>query len=95
MKIYIDSDFRCHTSNPEGNYREFDVPYFDDKCVSFIEGYRYVPLGETWQREDGEEFKGEMVAPAVDYDPLGIAQSQYERQDMENALAILLGGGTV
>lgn len=95
MKIYIDSDYRCHTSNPDENFREFDVPYFDDKCNEFIEGYRYVPSGETWTRSDGVEFEGEMVAPAVDYEPLGIAQAQYERKDMENALAILLGGGEV
>lgn len=95
MKIYIDDDFRCHTSNPDGNLREFDVPFFDDKCTEFIEGYRYVPSGETWTREDGEEFKGEMAAPAVDYEPLEKAQIQYEKQDMENALAILLGGSEV
>lgn len=84
MKIYIDSDFCCHTSNPDENFREFDVPYFDDKCGSFIEGYRYVPAGETWTRDDGVEFTGEMCAPAVDYEPLGIAQSQYAL-DMEEA----------
>lgn len=95
MKIYIDSDYRCHTSNPDEKYREFDVPYFDDKCVEFIEGYRYVPAGETWTRTDGEVFTGGMISPAVDYEPLGIAQAQHEKQDMENALAILLGGGTV
>ena len=86
MKIYIDSDFRCHTSNTEEKYREFDVPYFDNKCETLIEGYRYVPPGETWQREDGEEFKGEMVAPATNYEPLGIAQNQYEL-DMAEAAA--------
>ena len=95
MIIYIDSDYRCHTSNPDEKYREFDVPYFDDKCTELIEGYRYVPAGETWTRNDGETFTGEMIAPAVDYEPLGIAQLQYEKQDMENALAILLGGDNV
>lgn len=93
-KIYIDSDFRCHTA-PADNLREFDVPYFDDKCDTLINGYRYVPAGETWMREDGEVFNGEMIAPAVDYETLGIAQLQYENQDMKNSLSILLGGGTV
>lgn len=94
MKIYIDSDFRCHTA-PAENLREFDVPYFDDKCDTLINGYRYVPAGETWMREDGEVFNGEMIAPAVNYETLGIAQLQYENQDMKNSLSILLGGGTV
>ena len=94
MKIYIDSEFRCHTA-PAENLREFDVPYFDDKCDTLIEGYRYVPPGETWTRSDGVEFEGEMVAPAVDYEPLSITQLQYENQDMKNSLSILLGGGTV
>lgn len=79
MKIYIDSDYRCHTSNPDGEYREFDVPFFDDKCNEMIEGYRYVPAGETWTRGDGESFAGEMIAPAVDYAELDAAQRVHER----------------
>lgn len=77
MKIFIDDDFRCHTSNPNGEYREFDVPFFDDKCTELIEGYRYVPAGETWTRNDGEVFKGEMISPAVDYAVLDDAQRDY------------------
>lgn len=88
MKIYVDSDFRCHTT-PSENLREFDVPYFDDKCTELIEGYRYVPPGESWTREDGEVFKGEMIAPAVDYEPLGIAQAQYALELRSEALAVL------
>lgn len=79
MKIYIDSDYRCHTSYTDEKYREFDVPFFDDKCTELIEGYRYVPAGEVWTREDGEEFKGEMIAPAVDYTDLDAAQRVHER----------------
>ena len=84
MKIYIDSDYRCHTTNPDNAYREFDVPYFDDKCSVLIEGYRYVPADESWTREDGEVFQGEMVSPAVDYALIGIAQEQYDH-DMAEA----------
>ena len=88
MKIYIDSDYRCHTKTEE-NFREFDVPFFDDKCTTLIEGYRYVPAGETWTRSDGVEFTGEMIAPAEDYEPLGIAQERYEAKINEEALAVL------
>ena len=93
--VYIDKDYRCHVSNPDGTFREVETDAFDGKCNAYIEGCRYVPTGETWTRKDGEMFTGEMIAPAVDYEPLGIAQLQYEKQDMENALAILLGGDTV
>lgn len=89
MKIYIDSDYRCHTSNPDGIFREVETDKFDGKCDAYIEGYRYVPAGETWTRNDGETFTGEMIAPAVDYEPLGIAQVQYEAKINEEALAVL------
>jgi hypothetical protein len=39
MKVYIDSEYRCHTTNPDGNFREVEHPYFDGKCQTFIEGY--------------------------------------------------------
>lgn len=77
MKIYIDNDCKCHTSN-DGTMREFDVPFFDGKCPAFIDGYRYVPEGESWQRSDGEVFTGEMIAPGVDSRTLEAYQKQYE-----------------
>lgn len=80
MKIYIDSDYCCHTSNPDEKYREFDVPFFDDKCNEFIEGYRYVPVGESWEREDGVVFEGEMIVPWKDYELLSQAQKEYESE---------------
>ena len=77
MKIHIDSDYRCHVSN-DGTMREFDVPFFDGKCDAFIQGYRYVPAGETWRRADGELFSGEMIAPWQNYLGLYMAQLMYE-----------------
>lgn len=97
MKIYIDSDFKCHTANPDGTFREVETPFFDGKCAAFIEGYRFVPEGETWTRSDGVVFHGEMIAPWNDYSELDNAQREYERErltDAETALAILLGGVT-
>jgi len=92
--IFIDSDFKCHVANV-AEMREFYVPFFNGKCDAFIEGYRYVPMGESWRREDGKVFYGEMIAPWKDYNELDDAQREYERKklaDAENALAILLGG---
>lgn len=96
--IYIDDDFRCHTANPEGTFREIETSFFDGKCTTFIEGYRFVPDGETWTRDDRTVFHGEMIAPWKNYDELDAAQREYERKklaDAENALAILLGGKSV
>lgn len=102
--IYIDSDFKCHTTNPDGTFREIVLServskFFAGKCTAFIEGYRMKPDGETWVREDGEVFSGgEMITPWKPYSELDAAQREYERQklaDAENALAIMWGGVTV
>jgi hypothetical protein len=95
--IYIDVDFKCHTVN-DGTMTEIQTNFFDGKCDAYIEGYRFVPSGESWTRSDGEVFTGEMIAPWKPYDELEAAQRAYEREqmaDMENALAILLGGDAV
>lgn len=94
MKIYIDSDFRCHTA-PADNLREFDVPFFDDKCVALIETYRFVPEDETYVREDGEVFKGKMITPAVDDASVWKLQAQYESMLAEAAAAYQEGVNSV
>ena len=94
MLVYIDSDFKCHVSN-DGTWTAVETDFFNGKCDAFIEGYRFVPAGKSWMREDGETFTGEMIAPWRDYEELEQAQRNYEQEklaDAENALAILLGG---
>lgn len=71
MKIYIDSDFKCHTTNPDGTFSEAEHPFFDNKCQTFIEGFRYNPSGE-------------MIAPWKDYDELDEIQRSYEQQLLSN-----------
>ena len=88
--IYIDSEFKCHTTNPDGTFREVETNFFDGKCQTFIEGYRYVPSGESWTRSDGVVFTGEMISPWKPYSELDAAQRAYERQlitEYEAALA--------
>lgn len=80
--IYIDSDFKCHTSN-DGTMTAVETDFFDGKCDSYIEGYRFVPNGETWTRSDGAVFHGEMIAPWKDYAELDAAQREYEKQLLE------------
>ena len=76
MTIYIDNDFKCHVSGDDTR-RAFDVPFFDGKCAEFIEGYRFLPAGESWTRADGEVFKGEMITPWKDLSEAYTAQAAY------------------
>lgn len=80
MPIYIDNDYKCHVSNPEGTYTAVETDAFDGKCDAYIEGYRYVPAGEVWTRQDGVVFHGEMIAPWKDWKALDAAQRAYERE---------------
>ena len=86
MIIYIDADCKCYTTSETGR-TEVEVSYFDGKCPAYIEGYRFVPDGETWVREDGESFMGEMIAPWKPWEELDDAQRAYERQQLEEANA--------
>lgn len=87
MKIYIDKDFKCYTTTDEGR-REFDAQFFDGKCSAFVEGYRYVPHGETWTRTGGVTFAGEMISPWKDYNILATAQAAYEQAQAESGAEI-------
>ena len=88
MTIYIDSDYRCHIAD-DGTRRAFDVPFFGGKCPEWIESYRFVPEGETWTREDGEVFKGEMVTPWKDLSNAYAAQAGYLAQQTRQYEAAL------
>ena len=76
--IYIDSDFKCHVVDDD-TMVAIETDVFDGKCDTYIEGYRFVPEGESWTRSDGKVFDGEMVAPWKDYTILDSAQRQYEK----------------
>lgn len=80
--IYIDDDFKCHVTN-SGSMTAVDTEFFDDKCETFIEGYRYVPEGKTWRRGDGVEFTGEMITPITDHRILAAAQVENDKAQGE------------
>lgn len=84
MTIYIDSDYKCHTSPGEG-LTAVETDAFDGKCRQYIEGYRFVQPGESWVREDGEVFTGEMVAPWRPYEILAEFQAIYEEEQAKQA----------
>ena len=93
MTIYIDNDFKCYTTAADDR-RAVETDAFNGKCKQFIEGYRYVPAGESWTRSDGEVFTGEMITPWREYAILAELQALYEEEqakqaDMAAALNVL------
>lgn len=75
--IYLDSDVRCHLADT-GGLQAVETEVFDGKCDNYIEGYRFVPEGQTWTRDDGVQFTGPMVSPHKNYDILAAYQEQYQ-----------------
>lgn len=88
MKIYIDSEFKCHVAPGDG-LTAVETDFFDGKAPGFIEGYRFVPEGQSWVREDGAVFAGEMVSPWKDWEELDTVQREYEREQYNSLLAQL------
>ncbi len=79
MTVYLDVEWKCHISGDD-TMISVETAAFDGKCDTYIEGYRFVPSGKTWVREDGMEFSGEMIAPWKPWAELEEAQREYERQ---------------
>ena len=93
--IYIDEDFKCYLSN-DGKMTAVETDFFNGKCEAFIEGYRFIPAGETWVRGDGVPFRGEMIAPWKPFAELEKVQRDHERQLLEEyAGALKVLGVTV
>ena len=88
MVVFLDSDFKCHVSD-DGTMTAAETEFFDGKCDEFIEGYRFVPLGMSWTRSDGEVFNGEMLCAWKPYSQLERAQLEYELADAKAALEAL------
>jgi len=83
MKIYIDSEYKCHVSPGDG-LTAVETDFFDGKAPGVIEGYRFVPEGMSWVREDGAVFAGEMVSPWKDWEALDEVQRAYEREMVQS-----------
>lgn len=90
MKVYIDDDFMCHATD-DGTMTAVESDFFDGKCAAFIEGYRYIPAGASW---NGTVFQCQVITPMQDYNILAAYQEQYESmlpemRDMKTALTEL------
>lgn len=81
MIIYLDTDFKCHLTD-DGTMTAVETDFFDGKCDTYIDGYRFVPSGAEWTRSDGVVFRGEMIAPWKPWQELDAAQREYERQQL-------------
>ncbi len=86
--IYIDSDYKCHVMD-DGTMTAVETDFFDGKCAEYSEGYRFIPAGECWTRDDGVEFDGEMVAAWKPFAELDSAQREHERQLLDEYAAAL------
>ncbi len=80
MTVYIDDQYRCYTQAGDG-LAAVEHTFFDGKCASLIECYRYVPNGETWVGNDGTVFKGEMITPHTDITAALQIQKEYEEME--------------
>lgn len=78
MKLYIDADYKMHTAAGDG-LTAIETDVFDGKCAAYIEGFRYVPPGGTWTREDGTAIPNGMLAPWKNIQVLEAAQRAYEQ----------------
>lgn len=72
--IYLDEAYRCHLSD-DGTMRPVETDVFDGKCRAYVEGYCYVPEGETFAR-NGKMLVGKVVFPYSEYDVLEAAQAE-------------------
>ena len=81
MKIYIDSDYKCHATQSDG-LTEVETDFFDGKAPGYIEGYRFIPTGEHWTAEDGTVYRGEAAFPVTDWEALDKIQRVYEREQI-------------
>lgn len=84
MKIYIDSEYRCHATNPDGNLREVEDDFFHNRCATFIEGFCY---------DDSKSYV--QIYPWKPYNELAAAQAQYELDMAEAAAAYKEGVNSV
>ena len=78
--VYIDNEFKCHTTNPDNIFRAIETRVFDGICDEVIEGHRLIPFEETYIREDGIKFHGEMKFPWKNSEELDEVQRSYEKK---------------
>lgn len=98
MRLFIDSECKCHVTNPDGTYTAIPAPpELEGKAPVYIEGFRVKPEGYTFTREDGKTFgpEGYSVSPWEDLALLERFQAQYEAQLTAAAAAYAEGVNSI
>lgn len=86
--IYLDEEFKCHIVD-NSNMIAIETEVFENKCDTYIEGYRFVPDGYEWTRKDGRVFTGEMIAPWKNHAELDLVQREYEQRLIKEQAATI------
>lgn len=80
MKIYVDKENKCHPID-DGTMTVVETAFFDGKCDTFIEGYKYdTSMGYV------------RIYPWKHYSELDAAQREYEKNllaEYEEALKVV------
>lgn len=77
-KIYIDSNFICHSDYAEGR-TAVETAALDNVCDAALICYIYVPEGETYIKPNGNRVEGEFIQ-CFDSRVAEMLQRQYEVQ---------------
>ena len=93
--IYLNANFECSVTEKADTVQTVQTDFFDGKCDSYIEGYRFVPDGQSWQRSDGAVFQGQMISPYKDSMLLEEMQRLYQEidkgQEAQNSAIAYIG----
>lgn len=76
--IFLNRDYECSLVEKNDTVQSIETNIFDGKCNAYIEGFRFIPAGQTWTRKDGVVFTGEMIAPFKDTAYLEAVQTAFE-----------------
>lgn len=78
MLIYLDSENKCHIEKTEGFQEVLAPEIFKGKCRTFIEGFKYFPIGTI--NYNGETYGNGNYYPWRALALLNEFQAQYEAQ---------------
>lgn len=82
MKVYVDLEYSCFAQKSEG-LREVESDFFDGKCNTLIECFKFVPAGESYTDEHGLLHSGAIW----NYKPITSSieriQAAYEHEQLE------------
>ena len=85
MIFFIDKENKCHVTD-DGTMRECEDARFDNKCKEYIEGFYYIPAGET-AVINGVEYTGRVLCAFKPFTELAYAQTLYDLEQLRGVQA--------